>query len=76
MAKVIVKARESYGCLEDFEKIQFDAFVQQRMLLHHRGFQIAEDSAFLIGAEELRDKIKAHLTDFLHHRDFANVIKF
>ena len=64
MAKVIVKARESYECLEEFEKVQFEAFVQQRMLLHYRGFRTAEESAFLIGAEELRDRIKAHLTDF------------
>ena len=28
MAKVIVKARESYECLDDVEKVQFEAFVQ------------------------------------------------
>ena len=76
MAKVIVKARESYECLDDVEKVQFEAFVQQSMLIHYRGFRTADESAFLIGAEELRGRIKAHATDFLHHEVFANATKF
>ena len=46
MAKVIVKAKSSYDHLEDFEKIQFDAFVQQRIQIALRGFRVAEESAF------------------------------
>ena len=75
MARVIVKARDSYECLEEFEKVQFEAFVQQRMLLHYRGFRTAEESAFLIGAEELRDRIKAHLTDFFASRGVCECYK-
>ena len=63
MAKVIVKARKSYECLDDVEKVQFEAFVQQSMLIHYRGFRTADESAFLIGAEELRGRIKAHARD-------------
>ena len=64
MARVVVKARESYERLEDFEKVQFEAFVQQRIQIAFRGFRAAEESAFLIGAEELRGRVKAHMTDF------------
>ena len=31
MAKVVVKARETYECLDDVEKVQFEAFEQQRI---------------------------------------------
>ena len=68
MAKVIVKARESYECLEEFEKVQFEAFVQQRIQIAFRGFRAADESAFLIGAEELRGRIKSHMTDFFASR--------
>ena len=75
MAKVIVKARESYECLDDVEKVQFEAFVQQSMLIHYRGFRTADESAFLIGAEELRGRIKAHATDFFASRGVCECYK-
>ena len=49
MAKVIAKADASYDTLEDFEKVQFDAFVQQRIQIALRGFRVAEETAFIIG---------------------------
>ena len=64
MAKVIVKAKSSYDHLEDFEKIQFDAFVQQRIQIALRGFRVAEESAFLIGAEMLRERVQITMEEF------------
>ena len=67
MARVVVKARESYERLEDFEKVQFDAFVQQRIQIAFRGFRAAEESVFLISREYRRTagfRFKAHMTRF------------
>ena len=64
MAKVIVKAKSSYDHLEDFEKIQFDAFVQQRIQIALRGFRVAEESAFLIGADMLRERVQVTMEEF------------
>ena len=64
MAKVIVKAKSSYDHLEDFEKIQFDAFVQQRIQIALRGFRVAEESAFLIGADMLRERVQITMEEF------------
>ena len=64
MAKVIVKAKSSYEHLEDFEKIQFDAFVQQRIQIALRGFRVAEESAFLIGADMLRERVQITMEEF------------
>ena len=75
MAKVVVKARDSYECLEDFEKVQFEAFVTQRIMIAFRGFRAAEESAFLIGAEELRGRVKAHMTDFFASRGVCECYK-
>ena len=75
MARVVVKARESYERLEDFEKVQFEAFVQQRIQIAFRGFRAAEESAFLIGAEELRGRVKAHMTDFFASKGVCECYK-
>ena len=64
MAKVIVKAKSSYDHLEDFEKIQFDAFVQRRIQIALRGFRVAEESAFLIGADMLRERVQITMEEF------------
>ena len=64
MAKVIVKAKSSYDHLEDLEKIQFDAFVQQRIQIALRGFRVAEESAFLIGADLLRERVQITMEEF------------
>ena len=64
MAKVIVKAKSSYDHLEDFEKIQFDAFVQQRIQIALRGFRVAEESAFLIGPDMLRERVQITMEEF------------
>ena len=75
MAKVVVKARESYECLDDVEKVQFESFLQQRIQIAFRGFRAAEESAFLIGAEELRGRVKAHMTDFFTSRGVCQCYK-
>jgi len=64
MAKVIAKADASYDTLEDFEKVQFDAFVQQRIQIALRGFRVAEESAFIIGADKLRDRVQTAMEVF------------
>ena len=73
MAKVIVKAKSSYDHLEDFEKIQFDAFVQQRIQIALRGFRVAEESAFLIGADMLRERVQITMEEFFPLLGFVSV---
>ena len=63
MAKVIAKADASYDTI-DFEKVQFDAFVQQRIQIALRGFRVAEESAFNIGADKLRDRVQTAMEVF------------
>ena len=63
MAKVIAKADASYDTI-DIEKVQFDAFVQQRIQIALRGFRVAEESAFIIGADKLRDRVQAAMEVF------------
>ena len=63
MAKVIAKADASYDTI-DFEKVQFDAFVQQRIQIALRGFRVAEESAFIIGADKLRDRVQTAMEVF------------
>ena len=75
MAKVIVKAKSSYDHLEDFEKIQFDAFVQQRIQIALRGFRVAEESAFLIGADMLRERVQITMEEFFPLLGFVSVTK-
>ena len=57
------------------EKDQFEAFVTQRIMIAFRGFRAAEESAFLIGAEELRGRVKAHMTDFFASRGVCECYK-
>ena len=64
MAKIVVKAREPYECLDDVERIQLEAFVQQRIQIAFRGFRASEKSAFLIGAKELRGRFKINTREF------------
>ena len=63
MAKVIAKADASYDTI-DFEKVQFDAFVQQRIQIALRGFRVAKESAFIIGADKLRDRVQTAMEVF------------
>ena len=46
MARVVVKARGSYEHLEDFEKVQFEAFVQQRIQIAFRVFGLQKSLLF------------------------------
>ena len=64
MAKVIAKASASCDNLEHFERIQFDAFVQQRIQVALRGFRVDEESAFIIGADELRERVQTAMEEF------------
>ena len=63
MAKVIAKADASYDTI-DFQKVQFDAFVQQRIQIALRGFRVAEESAFIIGVDKLRDRVQTAMEVF------------
>ena len=74
MAKVIAKADASYDTLEDFEKVQFDAFVQQRIQIALRGFRVAKESAFVIGADKLRDRFQTAMEEFFPPKVFVNVM--
>ena len=64
MAKVIAKAQSSYKHLENFEKVQFEAFVLQKISIALRGYRFAEESAFKIGTNYLRDRVKINTSEF------------
>ena len=75
MAKLIARAQSSYKNLESHEKVQFDAFVLQKISIQVRGYRFAEESAFKFGTSRLRDRIKAHLTDFFASRGVCECYK-
>ena len=64
MAKLIAKARSSYKTLKSHEKIQFDAFVLQKITIQVRGYRFAEESAFKFGTSRLRDRLKINTSEF------------
>ena len=64
MAKLIARAKSSYKNLESHEKVQFDAFVLQKMSIYVRSYRLAEESAFKFGASLLRDRIKINTSEF------------
>ena len=64
MAKVIAKAQSSYKHLENYEKVQFEAFVLQKISIALRGYRFAEESAFKIGTNYLRDRVKINTSEF------------
>ena len=49
--------------LEDFEKIQFHAFIQQRIQIALRGLRIAEKSVPIIEADELRERVQTAMEE-------------
>lgn len=49
--------------LKDFEKVQFHAFVQQRIQIALRGFRIAEESVLIIEADELRERVQTAMEE-------------
>ena len=61
---MIAKARSSYKNLESHEKIQFDAFVLQKITIQVRGYRFAEESAFKFGTSRLRDRVKINTSEF------------
>ena len=64
MAKLIAKARSSYKNLKSHEKVQFDAFVLQKMSIYVRSYRYAEESAFKFGTSRLRNRIKINTSEF------------
>ena len=64
MAKLIARAKSSYKNLKSHEKIQFDAFVLQKISIQVRGYRFAEESAFKFGTSRLRDRVKINTSEF------------
>ena len=64
LAKLLVKAYRSYGKLEDFEKIQFEAYMRQQMALVIRAYRTADAAAFKLGPDKLRGRARAVASDF------------
>ena len=61
LAKLLVKAFQSYEGLKDFEKIQFEGYVLQRFAVVQRAYRTADETAFKLGAENLRDRAKVNI---------------
>ncbi len=49
MAKVIAKAQSSYKHLENYEKVQFEAFVLQKYRLRFAGIDLRENLPLKLG---------------------------
>ena len=64
LAKLLVKAYRSYDKLEDFEKIQFEAYMRQQMALIIREYRTADVAAFAVGADKTRSRARAAASDF------------
>ena len=64
IAKLIARAKSSYKNLESHEKVQFDAFVLQKISIQVRGYRFAEESAFKFGTSRLRDRVKINTSEF------------
>ena len=64
MAKVIAKAQSSYNKLENYEKVQFEAFVLQKISIQLRGYRFAEESAFKVGTSYLRNRVRINTSEF------------
>ena len=66
-AKLIVKDFQSYEGLKDFEQIQFEGYVLQRFAVVQRAYRTADETAFKLGAENLRDRAKVNMSIFFSH---------
>ena len=64
MARLIARAKSSCKNLESHEKVQFDAFVLQKISIQVRGYRFAEESAFKFGTSRLRDRVKINTSEF------------
>ncbi len=67
LAKVLVKAFQSYEGLKGFEKIQFEGYVLQQFAVSQRAYWTADETAFKLGAENLRDRVKVSMSIFFSH---------
>ena len=67
MAKVLVKGYESYARLEAFEKIQIEGYVNQRIHIAVRSFRTANETAFALGPNFLRDRTRKSLITLFSH---------
>ena len=64
MAKVLVKGYESYDRPEDFEKIQIEGYVNQRIHIVTRAYRTADETAFTLGGDHVRGRMKNSLITF------------
>ncbi len=67
MAKVLVKGYESYDCLEAFEKIQIEGYVNQRIHIATRSFRHADEVAFALAPNFMRQRMKDSLVVLFSH---------
>ncbi len=68
LAKLLAKAYQSYDELKDFEKIQFESYIIQRMDIFARLYRTADDAGYKLGADYLRDRIKLHIEDLFSNQ--------
>ena len=64
MAKVLVKGYGSYYCLEAFEKVQIEGYVNQRIHIVTRAYRTADETAFTLGGDHVRGRMKNNLITF------------
>ena len=64
LAKLLVKAYRSYNELKDFEKIQFEAYMRQQVAVLIRAYRTADETAFKLGPDKLRSRVKVGASDF------------
>ena len=64
LAKLLTKAHRSYGELKDFEKIQFENYVLQQVAIFDRAYRTAEETAFKLGPNKLRSRVKINTANF------------
>ena len=67
MAKVITKAYRSYIGLSDYEKIQFEGYFLQRISIGLRTYRTADETAFKLGSDYLRNRLKLSMEEFFSH---------
>ena len=61
LARLLAKAYRSYHELKDFEKIQFESYMLQRMDIFARTHRTAEDATYKLGADYVRNRVKLHI---------------
>jgi ribosomal protein S24E len=68
LAKLLAKAYRSYEDLKDFEKIQFDNYMLQRMAIYARMYRTADDATYKLGADFMRTSVKQSMADLFSNQ--------